>query len=282
MGSVSPLLKIQPLSSAIGAVVEGLDLAEPLSPQRVADLTAALVEHQVLFFRQQRLEPETQRAFALNFGPLHVHPIYPQASGVPEIIVLDTSAQNLPDNDNWHTDVTFIQTPPLGAVLAARLLPPVGGDTLWSSGRAAYAALSAPVRGLLDGLQAEHDFGKSFPRERWGQGEEAGRQWDEARAKNPPVIHPVVRRHPVSGLPGLFVNEGFTTRILGVTPKESDALLRLLFEQVARPEFTVRWRWQVGDVAFWDNRLTQHYAAADYLPHRRVMHRATILGDRPR
>lgn len=274
-------LELQRLTAAIGARVEGIDLSQVLTPAHKGAIEAALVEHQVLFFQGQSLEPATQRAFALNFGALHIHPIYPTATDVPEIIVLDTGGHNQPDNDNWHTDVTFIQTPPLGAILAAKQLPPTGGDTLWTSGRAAYAALSPRIRGLLDGLEAEHDFTKSFPQERWSQND-GGERWQEARRKHPPVIHPVIRRHPVSGMPGLFVNEGFTTRILGVTAKESDALLRLLFEHVQRPEFVVRWRWSEGDVAFWDNRLTQHYACADYLPHRRVMHRATILGDRPR
>jgi taurine dioxygenase len=143
---------------------------------------------------------------------------------------------------------------------------------------AAYAALSQPIKALLHDLQAEHDFAKSFPPERFTA---TGVDWQRARAKNPPVVHPVVRTHPASGAKGLFVNEGFTTRILGLAARESDALLRLLFEHVARPEFTVRWQWKPNAVAFWDNRCTQHYAVSDYLPHRRVMHRATILGDRP-
>ena len=200
---------------------------------------------------------------------------------VPEIIVLDTDPNTLPDNDNWHTDVTFIETPPLGALLSARQLPPSGGDTLWSSGIAAYEALSAAFRGLLDPLTAEHDMVKSFPAHRFARTPDERVRWEAARVPNPPGTHPVVRAHPVSGRLGLFVNEGFTTRIIELSAKESDAVLRVIFEHVARPEFTVRWRWKLHDLAFWDNRLTQHYATADYLPHRRVMHRATILGDRP-
>ena len=272
---------LETLTPNIGARVEGLDLAGPLDAADLAALEAALVERQVLFFEGQTLSPEQQRDLARRFGALHVHPIYPHAPGVPEIIVLDTHPGNPPDNDNWHTDVTFIQTPPLGALLYAERLPPFGGDTVWASTAAAYDALSAPLRALLDGLEAEHDFVKSFPKERWGA-DEAEARWAEARRKHPPVVHPVVRVHPVSGRRGLFVNQGFTTRLLGVSQAESDALLPFLLAHVARPEFTVRWRWKVGDVAFWDNRLTQHYALADYLPHRRVMRRATILGDRPR
>ena len=276
-------LKVRPLSPAIGALVSEVDLAQPLSAIEVERLAAALVRHHVLFFEQQSLSPAQLRDLARNFGDLHVHPIYPHVADVPEIIVLDTGTHNLPDNDNWHTDVTFIQTPPMGAILAARELPDCGGDTSWASTIAAFEALSAPMQQFLAGLTAEHDFVKSFPLERWGSGDaESEARWHEARAKNPPVHHPVVRTHPVSGRRGLFVNEGFTTRIDGLKANESDALLRMLFAHVSRPDFTVRWRWKLGDVAFWDNRLTQHYALADYLPARRVMHRATILGDRPR
>jgi taurine dioxygenase len=274
-------LHVEPLGPAIGARIHGLDLAAPLDDAAVVALDQALVRHQVLFFTGQDLAPPQLRDFAARFGALHIHPVYPHVPEVPQIIVLDTDANNLPDNDNWHTDVTFIETPPLGAVLHARQLPPSGGDTLWSSMSAAFDALSPRLRRLLDGLTAEHDFEKSFPRERFAGAEDRGR-WLEARLGNPPVRHPVVRRHPVSGAAGLFVNFGFTTRILELPKPESDVLLRFLFDHVARPEFTVRHRWQPGDVAFWDNRATQHYAVADYLPARRVMHRATILGDRPR
>lgn len=283
MNANSPPLRIRPLSPAIGAVVGKLDLAQPLSDLKVERLTAALVTHHVLFFEQQALSPAQLRDLARNFGELHVHPIYPHVADVPEIIILDTGAHNLPDNDNWHTDVTFIQTPPLGAILAARELPDCGGDTSWASTIAAFEALSLPMQQFLSGLSAEHDFVKSFPLARWGSGDaESEARWHQARAKNPPVRHPVVRTHPVSGRRGLFVNEGFTTQIVELKPQESDALLRMLFAHVSRPDFTVRWRWKPGDVAFWDNRLTQHYALADYLPARRLMHRATILGDRPR
>ncbi len=269
-----------PLTPVIGALVSGIDLARPLGPGDAATLTDLLHRHLVLFFENQALSPALQRDLAASFGQLHIHPIYPHVAEVPEIIVLDTHADNLPDNDNWHTDVTFIETPPLGAILSAQRLPPTGGDTLWASGIAAYDALSAPWRDFLAGLDAEHDFVKSFPLERYAGTDERGR-WFEAQARHPPVRHPVIRTHPVTGRKALFVNEGFTTKILGLTARESEATLRFLFEHVARPEFTLRWRWREGDVAFWDNRVTQHYATADYLPARRVMHRATILGDRP-
>jgi taurine dioxygenase len=273
-------LSVRPLSPAIGALVQGIDLARPLPEATLAALREALLSHQVLFFEGQDFNPVSQRDFAAGFGRLHIHPIYPNVPGTEEIIVLDTSSENLPDNDTWHTDVTFIETPPLGSILAAKLVPPSGGDTTWSSSVAAYEGLSEPFRAFLDELTAVHDITKAFPVERWGaDGNED--HWQTARRKNPPVVHPVVRVHPETGKRGLFVNEGFTTRIRELSAAESDTVLRLLFVHIAKPEFTVRWAWKPGDVAFWDNRLTQHYALADYLPHRRVMHRATILGDRP-
>lgn len=274
-------MKIVPLTPAIGARIDGMNLCAPLDDRSRDAVHAALLQHHVLFFEEQPLTPQQHRDLAQRFGTLHIHPIYPHVPDVPEIIVLDTDAANPPDNDNWHTDVTFIQTPPMGSLLSARQLPPHGGDTLWSSNIAAFEALSAPMQAMLSGLTAEHDMVKSFPAQRFARTPAERVTWEAACAANPPVVHPVVRTHPESGRKGLFVSEGFTTRILELTAAESDALLRLLAQHSARPEFTVRWKWKVGDFAFWDNRLTQHFATADYLPHRRVMHRATILGDRP-
>jgi taurine dioxygenase len=270
---------VAPLTPAVGGLVSGVDLTKPLSQRTVEGLRRALAERHVLFFENQDLEPRAQRHFAARFGELHVHPLYPHVDGVPEITSIETRPDYLPDNDNWHTDVTFIRNPPFGAVLTPRVLPPSGGDTLWSSTVAAYQGLSEPLRRLLDGLTAEHSFEKGFPRHRWGSGEKAA-QWEKAVASNPPVVHPVVRTIE-GGRRGLFVNSGFTSRILELAPKESDALLAFLFEHMAKPEFTIRWRWKLGDVAFWDNRLSTHYATVDFLSHPRRMNRAAILGDRP-
>jgi len=274
-------LSFTALGPYIGAQVSDVDLSRPLSDAQFEQLYHGLLRHQVLFLRNQVITPEQQRALAIRFGDLHIHPVYPHAEGVEEIIVLDTHQDNPPDNDNWHTDVTFIHTPPAIAILASKLLPESGGDTLWSTGIAAYEALSEPFKTLLNGLQAEHDFKKSFQEYKYRKTEEEHQRWQQAVAKNPPVQHPVIRTHPVSGRKALFVNEGFTTRLLGLSEKESDALLNFLFWHSAKPEFQVRWRWQENDVAIWDNRVTQHYANADYYPARRVMHRATVLGDKP-
>jgi len=269
------------LTRGFGSIVSGVELSRDL-PQSVVDrLSELLVERKVLFFRNQEMTPQAQRDFAARFGTLHVHPIYPVLPDLPEILLLDNHESFLPDNDNWHTDVTFSKTPPLAGILAAKRIPPVGGDTLWSDCTAAYEALSEPLRRLLDGLTAQHSVANSFPPERWQNDPAFKERYERAVAKHPPVDHPVVRTHPVSRRKGLFVNEGFTTHINGVKPRESEALLKFLFALAGQPEFTLRWSWTIGDVAFWDNRNTQHYAVADYLPERRTMHRATVNGDEP-
>lgn len=272
---------ITPLSTALGAQISGLDISQPLSPAHREVIGQALLEHQVLFFREQPIEPQQHARFAAYFGDLHIHPIYPNVPEQPEVLVLDTAVTDVRDNAIWHTDVTFLPTPAMGAVLSAKQLPPFGGDTLWASGIAAYEALSTPMKRLLEGLTATHDFIRSFPLERFGNTAEDLARWEQARRNNPPLSHPVIRTHPVSGRRSLFVNEGFTTRINELSETESEVILKLLFAHATRPEFTLRWRWQVNDVAFWDNRVTQHFAVDDYRPARRVMHRATVLGDAP-
>ncbi|WP_207882558.1 taurine dioxygenase [Pseudomonas sp. 30_B] len=274
-------LSIEPISPALGSIVSGVRLADPLDDAAQRQIEQALLDHHVLFFRDQPLTPTQQANFAARFGDLHIHPIYPSSPEQREVIVLDTAVTDVRDNAIWHTDVTFLETPALGAVLAAKQLPPYGGDTLWASGIAAFEALSKPLQQLLDGLTATHDISKSFPQERFGATDADLARLEEARRKNPPRSHPVIRTHPVTGRKALFVSDGFTTRINELEPAESRAILDLLFAHFARPEFAVRWRWKENDVAFWDNRVTQHYAVDDYRPQRRVMHRATILGDKP-
>lgn len=274
-------LTITPLSSALGAQISGVDISQPLNLEQRDAIEQALLKHQVLFLREQPITPQQQARFAAYFGDLHIHPIYPNVPEQPEVLILDTAETDVRDNAIWHTDVTFLPTPALGAVLSAKLLPAFGGDTLWASGIAAYEALSEPMKNLLRGLTATHDFIKSFPLERFGNSAEDLARWEQARRNNPPLSHPVIRTHPVSGRQSLFVNEGFTTRINELSESESEVILKLLFAHATRPEFTIRWRWQENDVAFWDNRVTQHYAVDDYRPQRRVMQRATILGDVP-
>lgn len=277
----SNTLAIEPLTPAIGAILRGVNLAERASDDLVADIRQALLDHQVVFFEGQDFDTTQQRDFAARFGDLHVHPLYDRDDGHPEIMIIDNHVDNPTDNNFWHTDVTFIDTPPMGSILAARQLPPRGGDTMWASTTAAYRALSAPMQRFLEGLEAVHDFAYAFTPEGLA-GSQAGREkYDKAVAANPPVTHPVIRTHPETGEPCIFVNSVFTRRIKGLRREESKALMAFLGAHVQQPEFVVRWRWRPGDVAFWDNRCTQHRAVDDFLPHRRVMSRATVLGDRP-
>jgi taurine dioxygenase len=274
-------MQVKPLTPTIGAVVEGVDLGQGVSADLAEALRRALLKHQVIFFEDQQMTPVQHRDFAARFGALHTHPLYPGVPEAPELFILDNHAGNPTDNDAWHTDVTFIETPPMGSILYAKSLPPNGGDTIWANMKAAYEALSPTFREFLSGLDAVHDFARGFPQQGIVANASGAEKHAKALAEHPPVLHPVVRTHPETGEDGLFVNFGFTARIKGLRRKESDAILNMLFEHVTKPEFQVRWRWSDNAVAFWDNRVTQHYAVNDYLPARRVMNRATILGERP-
>ncbi|MCF2526094.1 TauD/TfdA dioxygenase family protein [Yinghuangia soli] len=266
------MLDVRPLTPAIGAEVHGLDLRGGLDAATYAALTDALHTHQVLFFRDQDITAHQQRDFAAGFGVLQHFPFgRPAAPDLPEVMVLPTdgSGPKVSNADTWHSDATFLARPPMGTILRAVTLPALGGDTLWADMESAYQALSAPLREMLDGLTAEHDFTKS----------RAHRGGDKDAL--PPSVHPVVRTHPATGRRCLYVNRVFTTRIVELDARENELILPYLFEHVARPEFQVRFRWRAGDVAFWDNRSTQHYAAYDYAGPR-VMHRIVIEGDEPR
>jgi len=273
-------LNIEIIKATIGAIIHDVDLntADEHTTQQIQQ---ALLDHHVIFFRKQQLAPQAQAELARSFGSLHIHPIYPSIDNVPEIIVLDSWKQDLRDNELWHTDVTFSQKPPLGCVLQAIKIPPVGGDTLWSSGAAAFAALDQDLQTKLKGLTATHDIRQSFPIERFAHNDVERQKLEETFKRNPPVVHPVVRTHPVTGQPILFVSEGFTTRINELDETESAELLQFLFAHATNEQFHLRWQWQAGDVAIWDNRCTQHKALFDYGDAHRIMHRATINGDVP-
>ncbi|MGD6747474.1 TauD/TfdA dioxygenase family protein [Streptomyces sp. BH106] len=269
------LFDLTPQGATIGAEISGLDLSLPLSPELREELNRALLEWKVLFFRGQHLSSERQKEFARNWGELETNPLLERGDS-EDVVRFDKGAGGVPSYENvWHTDVTFRERPALGAVLQLREVPPFGGDTMWADMAAAYDNLSDEVKARIEGAEAEHDFLPGFRR---FYGPERLAQWQESF---PPVTHPVVRRHPETGRRMLFVNTSFTTRILGMERAESDRLLRLLYQQAHVPEFQVRFHWQPGDLAFWDNRATQHYAVADYGDARRVAERVAIAGDRP-
>lgn len=229
----------------------------------------------MLFFRAQHLTSEQQSGFARNWGELETNPLLARGSSA-DVVRFDKGAGATPTFENvWHADVTFRERPALGAVLQLREVPPFGGDTMWADMAAAYDNLSPEVKDRIDGATAVHDFIPGFAR---FYGPERLAPFQDAF---PPVEHPVVRTHPETGRKLLFVNTSFTTRITGLAREESDQLLRHLVQQAHVPEYQVRFRWQAGDIAFWDNRATQHYAVNDYGTHRRVAERVAIAGDRP-
>jgi len=279
---VKSAAKITRLSPALGAEISRLSLTDTSDEILKELITDLLQQHQVLFFRKQPLTPQQQYQFASLFGKLHIHPIYPNVAQRPEIMLLDTHDNTaLLDNNHWHSDVSCIERPPMGAILTSKELPTTGGDTIWCSATAVYQSLSAPFKKLLEGLTAEHDLTHAFTEAKYARNGQERIRWQHARERNPPVNHPVIRTHPQTGQKAVFVNEAFTRKINELTEDESRSVLACLYQRLADPKFAVRWRWQVGDLVFWDNRITQHRAIDDYHPARRVMHRATILGEKP-
>lgn len=270
----------QQVTGCFGAELTGASLADPDAADEIG---ALLVEHRVLIVRDQHLAPADQVALARRLGtPTPAHPVVPGMPGFPEILVLDGAVGGR--NAMWHTDVTFVPTPPAASVLVAEHVPPAGGDTLWADLVTAYETLAEPLRRLVDGLQAVH---RITPLAYWGEPFDTALGRDDAQAlydsalNVPPVVHPVVRVHPVSGRKALFVNPGFTSHLVGFSRHESDHLLALLHAHTSRPEVTLRHRWKAGDVVLWDNRATMHYATDDYGTQHRSMRRVTIAGPAP-
>jgi alpha-ketoglutarate-dependent taurine dioxygenase len=273
-----PTLTIERLGAFHGARISGVDLATA-DEATLAAVRAALVEHKVLFFSGQQLDPDSQVLLGRRLGELT--PSHPVVKGIdedhPEIYALDAADNGFADV--WHTDVTFVRRPPLGSILRAVQVPEVGGDTQWADAEAAYRSLSAPVRELADQLTAVHDGTREFG---YYLAQRGGNTWDgDDYRRLEPVEHPVVRVHPESGRRSLFVNPGFTSHIAGVSEHESRGLLDLFYAHLTKPEHIVRHRWTAGDVAMWDNRSTLHYANRDYGSFRRIMHRITFRGDEP-
>jgi taurine dioxygenase len=271
---------VQPASPAVGAEIGGVDLGQPLSADTVDEIRHALFEFGVVFFRDQTLTPEQHVGFARRFGAINVNRFFKPVDGYPMIAEVrkePDQQQNI--GGNWHTDHSYDLAPALGSLLYAREVPETGGDTLFASMYAAYAALSDGLKGTLEGLQALHSSRHVF-----GVATYAERGDLKGRVANPEAatqdaVHPVVVRHPGSGRKALYVNPAFTVRFVGWTDEESRPLLQYLYQHAARPEFTCRFQWRPGSMAFWDNRCTWHYALNDYHGHRRLMHRITIEGD---
>ncbi|WP_405008967.1 TauD/TfdA dioxygenase family protein [Kitasatospora sp. NBC_01539] len=263
---------VTPLSGNLGAEIGGVDAAEPLDDRTVERLRRALLEHKVIFLRGQLLDYDSQAAFARRFGDLTLgHPIYSAPEDRPEVREID-SRQGTRAN-HWHTDLTFVDRPPAIAFLHNKVTPPVGGDTMWANTVTAYQALPEPLRALADRLRIVHSNDSDYTDETVA----ARREYIATLFE---TEHPAVHVHPETGERALLVG-GFARRAVGFTPQASRDLLRILQEYVTRPEQTVRWRWQVGDLAVWDNRATQHYAVHDYGAEDRRAERCTVAGTVP-
>jgi taurine dioxygenase len=262
----------------LGAEIRGADLGRPLSEAQFEAIHAALVRHEVIYFRDQDLTLDAQRAFAARFGSLSVHPFSPNLDDKRDVIVLDYNEDNPPAlTDQWHADETFRAAPPLATVLRARTLPAYGGDTVFSSMTAAYTGLSERMKQYVHGLDALHDF-KPW-RGLFTSSEKHQKKLAELEREFPMTWHPVVRLHPVSGRRILNVNPQFCIKLRGMKTDESDTLLNFLYSRAAIPEYQFRMRWAVDTVVVWDNRSVQHYAPHDYYPQRRTMERVTVAGD---
>jgi alpha-ketoglutarate-dependent taurine dioxygenase len=274
------VLNIHPITGRIGIEISNIDLSENLSDVVINEIRQALVQHKVIFFRQQNLDADGQIRFARRFGDLTTaHPTLPPLAERPEVLDLDYGRTATRSNE-WHTDVTFVDRPPLGSILRAVEIPPVGGDTIWANTVTAYQDLPTHLKSLANQLWAVHSNAYDYVKPAVSFNE-ATRDYHRVFTSTVyETLHPVVRVHPETGERGLFIG-GFVRQIRDLSTSESTALVQLLQSYVTRPENTVRWRWQVGDVAFWDNRATQHYAIYDYDGQPRRVQRVTIAGDRP-
>lgn len=267
-----------PIAGALGAEIEGVNLAEDLSDEVIAELRAALLEHLVLFFRGQDISPQQHLAFAKRFSALMAYPMVSGLEGFPDIVpVTKREHETVNFGGLWHSDTTYLNEPPMGAVLVARELPPKGGDTMWANMYMAYEALSGGMKRMLAGISAVNSSAKAdVTRTREDRIREDGSEPEALVAE-----HPVIRTHPETGKKILYVNFGHTVRFKDMSEAESAPILDYLFRHQIRPEFTCRFYWTPGSVAFWDNRATQHNPINDYHGFRRVMHRVTLAGDKP-
>ena len=273
------MFDVKLIGGALGAELRGVDLTKDLSTSVLSEIRKLLIKHEVIFFRDQDISHIQHKQMADFFGPLQTHPAYGTIKDFPEIQILESTAEKPTKIEEWHTDMTFRKHPPMGSILRSKVCPPSGGDTLWSSMTAAYNALSSPMKDLLKNLTAEHDFSYGFKE---SLAEPGGKErLRDAVLQNPPVIHPVIRKHPESGKSVIFVNSLFTTKIIELPRNESDAILKFLHEHIKTPEFTCRFSWKPNSIAFWDNRSTQHKPVNDYFPAHRMLERIAIDGDKP-
>lgn len=268
-------IAISPMSPTLGAEIDGVKMSGDLPDEQIAEIRQALLDWKVIFFRDQDGSVAEHVAFGRRFGELEIHPFGQNLEDHPEVLVIHHDVNAKYGNNNWHSDVTWRQKPSLGSILRGKIIPDVGGDTLFADMYAAYDALSDRTKEKIDNATAEHSFINAF-----------GRGMDPERKaamleQYPPAHHPVVRTHPETGRKGLYVNSAFVTHILDMEKEESDALLYKLYMQARTPEYQCRFRWRKNSVAFWDNRAVQHYACFDFPGQVRRVERVTVVGDRP-
>lgn len=275
------MFEIKKITPAIGAVLTGIDFSKPITAELNAAIYQALIDHLVIFIRSTELLPAAHLDFASGFGQLDVpHPLYPHVDGYDRIMKLENDSGAPPDTNSWHTDLTYKTERPFASVLVARHVPEVGGDTMWSSCYAAYDRLPDGMKHDLEQLTVVHDFGdfrNNFADDL--KDKSAAERLDEAVGQFGHCVKPLIGTHPVSGRKFLDFNEAFVTHIVGMTTNGSNALRTYLANHMNKPEDQMRWQWQAGDLAMWDNRVTMHYAVADYLPAYRCMHRVTVVHD---
>ncbi len=278
-------ISVVPLAGALGAEVRGVDVSRPQGDATFAALYRAFLDHGVVYLRDQPLPREAQLAFARHFGTPEVHPIVDGMAGNPEVIrIAKPPGERAFFGTAWHTDNSFLPKPSSITFLYADAVPPVGGDTLFASMERAWAALSEPMRRFLAPLRAVHSASSAYDPGVTGDAKYRGETaitYTLSDAVYAKAEHPVMRTHPETGRPSLYVNATFTQFVVGLARAESDALLAMLYDHAARPDFTCRLRWEPGTLAMWDNRCVQHYAVDDYERFERVMYRVTIEGEAP-
>jgi taurine dioxygenase len=277
-------LEVRALSPNVGAEILGADLSRPLGDGDYATIRLALNDHGVIFFRDQNITPEQHISFAERFGPININRFFAHIDGYPQIAeVRKEKDQKINVGGGWHTDHSYDQIPALGSVLVARELPEKGGDTMFANMALAYETLSDGLKRTLEGLTALHSSRHVFGAAAAAKVSadtvtDLDRRIGNAEAATQDAVHPVVIRHPESGKKILYVNPGFTVKFVEWTKEESKQLLDFLYRHAMRPEFSCRFQWREGSIAFWDNRSTWHYALNDYHGSRRLMHRITIEG----
>ena len=270
------MVEIQARGRALGAEILGLDWSRQLSDGELDEIRKALLDHQVVYMRQVTLTPDEHVRLGERFGEVEVHTFFPNlGAGHEKVSVLDSETGTTASM--WHTDETFLDRPPMGTLLHAQVIPPVGGDTCFASMTAAYQSLSPAMKRYVEDLTAEHGLSR-IAELKQRAGHATGAEVAEAIANDQRRTHPVVRQHPETGARTLYVNPTYTRWLNGVPENEGDAVLRLLLTHATQERFVYRHRWQAGDLLMWDNRCTMHIALADFDGHRR-MHRVSVLGD---